>query len=195
MAEIKSTLELVMEKMAAMDDVSDAEFSEEEKIREGMRLGAAYMRGEAVNFVEVIQEKPEQDRSVIQKGAVKALLRNIALPRDEDQKYSADLAMQGLVQIGSGAGDLYGMFGDMKTVFDQYLQHREQLRKQLEDAFAQQMGQMENSLAQQTGMKMKLDASQHPKFQEEWQRILSELNEQYGRALEQQKEQVKARLA
>jgi hypothetical protein len=37
-------------------------------------------------------------------------------------------------------------------------------------------------------MKMKLQPSQHPKFAEEWQRIQVELNDQYGRAVEQYKE-------
>jgi ABC-type transporter MlaC component len=52
------------------------------------------------------------------------------------------------------------------------------------------MGQMEAALAQQTGVAMKLKPSQHPKFQEEWQKVLTQLNDQYGNALNQYKKQV-----
>jgi len=195
MAEIKSTMELVMEKLAALDKISDAELSEEEYLHEGMRIGAAYLRGEEEDLNSAVRERPEKNRPLVLKGAVKTLLRNIVLPRDEDYKQSAEKAMQGLLELGQGAGDLYGIFGDLKTILDQYLQHRAQLRKQLQDAFARQTAQLEDSLAQQTGMNMKIDVSQHPKFREEWQKIQSELNEQYGRALEQQKTFIAERLA
>jgi len=53
---------------------------------------------------------------------------------------------------------------------------------------------MEQSVARQTGVKVRLDASQHPKFQEQWQKVQVDLNGQYGRALEQHKALLKQRL-
>ena len=64
-----------------------------------------------------------------------------------------------------------------------YLQHKEQLRGQIEEQFAQQMGMME----QQAGSQVKLEPDQHPKFAEEWQKVMVQLNEKYGNALDQHK--------
>ena len=54
---------------------------------------------------------------------------------------------------------------------------------------------MEDSIAQQTGMSMKLEPSQHPKFQEEWMKVVDGLNDQYGNVLEQQKAMVEQLLS
>lgn len=188
MAEIKSTMEMVMERAAKMGAAASADLSSEEKVKDGMRLAAAYLRDEITDLAGKLAEYPEQDRKQVQKGAVQTFLRNIVLPRDEDQQKPAEKAMQGLLEIGQAAGELLGVFGGMKKILDQYLQHKEQLKQQLEGQFAQQMEMMEQNLARQTGMAMKLEPSQHPKFQEEWQRIKTELNDQYGRALDQHKE-------
>lgn len=190
MAEIKSTMEMVMERAAKMGAASSAELGSEEKVKDGMRLGAAYLRDEITGLAQKIAEHPERDRKQVQKGAVQTFLRNIVLPRDEDQQKPAEKAMQGLLEVGQSAGELLRVFGDMKKILDQYLQHKEQLKQQLESQFAQQMEMMEQNLSQQTGMAMKLEPSQHPKFQEEWQRIKTEMNDQYGQALDQHKEMV-----
>ena len=126
---------------------------------------------------------------------VAVLLRNIVLPRKTDESDNAEKAMQALREISRDKKELAQVFTEMKSILDRYLSHRDQLKKQLEEQFAQQMMLMEKSLAQQTGMKMKLQPSQHPKFAEEWQRIQVELNDQYGRAIEQYKEFIAKHLA
>jgi hypothetical protein len=189
MAEIKSTMDMVMERAARM--AADAETAGGEELAQaGMRAAAAYLRGEAIDLGAQLAAQPATVLDAWRRGVVQALLRNIFLPREAEQQKGAELAMNGLVQVGQGRGELLALFGEMKKILDQYLQHRHQLKEQLEGHFAQQMGQMEAALAQQTGMAMKLKPSQHPKFQEEWQKILTQLNDQYGNALTQYKQQV-----
>ena len=60
--------------------------------------------------------------------------------------------------------------------------------------FEQQMQMMEQNLAKQTGMQMKLAPSQHPKFQEEWLKVQTELDGQYGKAIDQYKGLIEQRL-
>ena len=109
-------------------------------------------------------------------------------------KMQAEKAMQGLLDVGHGSSDLIEVFSGMKTIIERFLEHQSQLQEQLEAAFSDQMKQMEQSLTQQTGMSVKVDPTMHPKFQEEWQRIQTELNEQYGNALNQNKKLVENRL-
>jgi hypothetical protein len=193
-AEIKSTMEKVMERLAAMGDVSKADAEAEEKRRAGMRLAAAFLRGEEQSLEQAAAERPAADRPLLLEGMVKTLLRNISLPRSEEQRRQAELAIGGMLQISLGGGDLAGVFQEIRTIVGRYLDHRDQLKEQLRTAFAQQMDQMEAGLAKQTGMKLKLDPAQHPKFQEEWQRLQGELSSQYGRALDQHKALIEQRL-
>lgn len=188
MAEIKSTMDMVMERAARMA-AAEAPAGGEEQEKEGMRAAAAYLRGEPVDLAAQLAAKVPVAQGAFRSGVVQAMLRNIFLPREAEQQKGAELAMNGLVMIG-GSSELLAVFGEMKKLLDQYLQHREQYREQLEGHFAQQMGQLEAAMAQKTGMAMKLKPSQHPKFQEEWQRILTQLNDQYGNALKQYKQQI-----
>jgi len=187
MAEIKSTLEKVLERAATMGQASQEELASEEKQKQGMRLAADYLQGQATDFSaaqETIEEEP-----LVRKGLVEVFLRNIILPRDEDQQRTAR-AMQGLIELGRGSAELAAIFSEMKQVLEHYLQHKQEIRNQVEEAFRQQM---EQALAQQTGqagLGMKVDPSLHPKFQEEWSRIKGEVDEQYGQALEQHKNMV-----
>ncbi|MEJ2032685.1 MAG: hypothetical protein P8Y63_06540 [Deltaproteobacteria bacterium] len=194
MAEIKSTMEKVMERLAAMGEVSTSEIVAEEKRRDGMRLAAAFLRGEETDLAKTLAGQPPADQPLLLQGIVRTLLRNIILPRNEDQRLQAEQAINGLLQVSSGGGDLRSMFKEIKSIVDRYLEHRGQLREQLKTAFSQQLDQMEDSLAQQTGMKFKIDPSQHPKFQEEWERLQGELNSQYGRALDQYKTVIEQQL-
>ena len=184
MAEIKSTLEKVLERAAAMGQASKEELASEEKHKQGMRLAADYLQGKAADL-SGSQELIEKE-VLFRKGLVEVFLRNIILPRDEDQQRT-EKAIQGLLELGQNSGELATIFNEMKQVLDHYLQQKKEIRNQVEEAFRQQM---EQAMAQQTGqagLGMKVDPSLHPKFQEEWTRIMGELDEQYSQALNQHK--------
>lgn len=194
MAEIKSTMDMVMERAARMAaGAGDSDYLGEERLKEGMRLGAAFMRGET-GLGEKLGALPSAEKASVRKGAVQALLRNIFLAREAEKQALADKAMHGLIEVGQGDGELLQVLGEMKKILDGYRQHGEQLKEQLEAQFSQQMAMMEQTMAKQTGMAMKLQPSQHPKFQEEWARIQGQLNEQYGKALQQIKDMVEHHL-
>ncbi len=194
MAEIKSTMEMVLERAARMAaGAEETNYLADEQLKEGMRLGAAYMRGEP-GLGEKLAALPSTELGPMRKGAVQALLRNIFLAREPEKQALAEKAMHGLVEIGQGDGELLKILAEMKKILDGYRQHGEQLKTQLEAQFSQQMALMEQNLAKQTGMAMKLQPAQHPKFQEEWARIQGQLNEQYGQALQQLKDLVEHHL-
>lgn len=194
MAEIKSTLEKVMERAASFGTASHEEIQAETTIQEGMKEAAKFFREENVDLAAVLAGRPATQQVPLRNGMVQTLLRNIMLPRETEQLATAEKAMQGLMQISQGSGELQAAFADLKAIMKRYRDHYDQLRKQLEQQFAQQMQMMEQNLAKQTGMKMKLEPAHHPKFKEEWQRVQTELNSQYGKALEQYKELIRKRL-
>ena len=186
MSEIRSTLELVMERAARLEAQADDALEKTAREEDGMRLAAAFMAGKDVDFSAAMAAGSQDDLRLILQGAITAFMRNIVLPRGEEASESSDKAMQGLLQLGQSP-EVLASLGEIKKILEQYNQHRQQLKEQLEMQFAQQMGQLEENLAQQTGMKMQLKPSQHPQFAEEWQKVTSQLNDQYGQALEQHK--------
>jgi hypothetical protein len=194
MTEIKSTMDLVMEKLARMDLKDAPDLQEEELQQEGMRLAAEFLRGEKEELAASLNAAEIGQQRSLRSGMVQALLRNIVLPRNDEQKAAARRAMEGLLAISGGSGDIQAMLQDMDNILERYGEHRKQMRSQLEQAFAQQMGHLEDNLARQTGVSMKLQPSQHPKFQEEWQRLTGDLDDQYGRAIEQYKAEIRQRL-
>ncbi len=195
MAEIKSTMELVMEKLARLGTDTGNELDSEEKIKDGMRLGARFLEGEIQGLDQALNDCPAEDRTLVQKGITRTMLRNIMLPREDDQQRDCERAMHGLLEMTQGTTQMIDICTDMKHTLDRFLAHKDQYRTQLEQAFLSQLGQMEDSISDQTGMAVKLDPSQHPQFQQEWDKVMTSLNEQYGNALEQQKDMVEQVLA
>lgn len=194
MAEIKSTMEMVLERAARMEaeasNVDSTDLLAEETGKDGMRAGAAYMRGEAIDLVAVLDDCPGEAQLHFIEGMADALLRNINLPREDESLDAAGLAMNGLTLVGRNHQDLLPVFADLTKILDQYRKHCEQLKEQLEANFAQMMPQLEEAMAQKTGQMMKLKPSQHPKYQEELQKAMDDLNGQYGRAIDQHKQMV-----
>ncbi len=192
MAEIKSTLEKVMERAASMGRASQEEIQSEERVKEGMRMAADYLQGKEVDFSGILEATGVS--ALVKKGLVQVFLRNITLPRD-DEGQRAEKAMQGLLELAKGSGDLVSVFRDMKGILEHYQQHKKEIHQQVEDAFRQQM---EQAMAQQTGQEglgMKMDPTMHPKFQEEWLKVKSDLDEQYNKVLNQHKELVAQRFS
>ena len=190
MAEIRSTLEMVLERAARMEAEASDIFQDEEKEKQGMRLAAAYLRGEEPELAAILASKPVEEQTHIKKGIVISLLRNITLPREKDEQTATEKAILGLMDLCQDNRELVPVFPEMKSILDRYLSQKEELRGQLEEQFAQQMAMMEQNMAQQTGVQTKMHPSQHPQFAEEWQRIQNDLTEQYGRAIDQYKEHI-----
>ena len=192
MAEIKSTLEKVLERAASMGRASREEMQADVQLKEGMQLAADYLQGKEVDFSQVVEAKNAS--GFLKSGMVQVFLRNISLPRNANLQ-RAERAMQGLLELAKGSGDLVSVFRDMKNILDHYQKHLKEIRQQVEEAFRQQM---EQALSQQTGQKglgLKIDPALHPKFQEEWSKVKVDLDDQYNKVLQQHKELVARRFS
>ncbi len=182
MAEIRSTLEMVLERAEKMGKASSRELQEQEEVREGMQLAASFLAGRQQTIMEILGRQELDKQLCMLRGIVEALLRNITLPRSESN--DSLRAMQGLLEIGGNHSDLVAVFAEVKQIMERYIEHKKQIRQQLETAFQQQLQQ---AAAQQGSGAAAIDPTSYPKFNEEWQRLQGELNTQYGKALEQHK--------
>ena len=195
MAEIKSTMELVLERAARMGKASSEEIANDEAKKTGMQLIAAYLKGKGDSPLQLLSRQDPQQQQAVRRGMVEALLRNIFLPRDDHARKRTEQATRGLLDLAGGAGDIASICQEMQHVIGQYQQHRDQLKSQLEEQMRMQYEQL---LAQQMGGQaegMQIDPTTQPKFQEEWARVEAELDDQYNQALAQYREHLQQRLA
>ncbi len=196
MAEIKSTMDLVMERAARMGKASGEEIQQEDDRKQGMQIAAQFLDNKIDNLLTVLTELDAEKQIAVRLGMVETLLRNIFLHRDDTGKERTEKAANGIMEIGGNAGDLSSICAEIQHILGQYNQHREQLRKQLEE---QVRAQYEQVLAQQeAGMQADtsgLDASLQAKVQEEWANVETQLSSQYNQALDQHKTSLRDRLS
>jgi len=193
MAEIKSTMERVMERVAQMGAATPLELDYETQEKEGMRLAACFMRDEITSFDSTLDALSLKKQTPFKKGIATTLLRNLSLPRNMEHLRTAEKATSGLMVLSGADAQISAVLAEVRQILSRYQQHRDQLRKQLEEAMRQQLQQAMEARA--PGTTMTLAPTMHPQFQEEWQRIVTELDSQYGRALDHHKEGIRALLA
>ncbi len=189
MAEIKSTMELVLERAARIGKATSDEMQHETNVKTGMQITAEYLNEKIPSLKEALNSQDKDIQPAIRKGMLTSLLRNIFLPREEEGTARVNLTLKGIQDLGDTA-DLGAVCGEIQNISGQYGQHRKQLYEQLKEQMRMQLEQL---IAQQTGMPpdgLNIDPTTEPKFKEEWGKIETELDGQYGRALEQYKDQL-----
>ncbi|WP_028583809.1 DUF6657 family protein [Desulfogranum mediterraneum] len=194
MAEIRSTMDLVMEKAARMGKATADEMEQEASRKQGMQLAAEFLNQESESLAECLAQQASSLQVITRKGMLEALLRNLFLARDEEGLQRIDRAIQGIIELGGGAGDLTAICQELQGIISQYDKHRNQYYEQLKEQMRMQIEQM---VAQKTGMPadgLNIDPTTEPQFKEEWSRLEGELNGQYEQALEQYRTQLKQRL-
>lgn len=192
MSEIKSTMELVMARAARIGKASTEELRQEEARQNGIQFAVEYMAGNTQDLLAKLQAQDQNIQVMVLKGMAETILRNIFLPRNDMHQERAEKAVQGIRDLDGGGVSV--ICDEVSNILGGYLQHRDQLRGQLEEQIKMQY---ENLMAHQPEMQragMQIDPTLQPKFQEEWNRVEAELDRQYGNALEQLKLQVKQRL-
>lgn len=189
MAVIKSTLDMVLARADAM--CADApDLPDETQLNEGMKFAASFVNGAVDNIAEKISSLSSGDVPKFAKGVLKTFCRFIALPRGDDQLWKN--ALQGVKDLAAATmptvpPDLVKILDELQSLLGRYKDHAKQLRSQLEEQFAMQIAQMSEAMAKKTGTKMNLRPDQHPKFLEEWAKVVEQLNGQYTHAIEQYK--------
>jgi len=194
MAEIKSTMDLVMERAARIGKASSEDLQRDEAQKKGMQLTAEYLDGTLASLMDTLDSMKEETQSAVRTGMAESLLRNIFLPRDDIQQQRTEKAAQGIIELAGGAGGIETICRELLQIISGYMQHRDELRGQLEEQVKMQYQQILAKQGGQGGEEFKMDSTLLPMFREEWGKIEVELNSRYSAALEQHKTNLKQRL-
>ncbi len=184
MGEIKSTLEIAMEKAEKIGRASKEEIKREELIKQGRRLAARFLQEKDFSLAEELARLEPNDRPLILKGAVDTLLYNIVFPKDEQDLQELRRVLEGLVIIFAQFPEVRKLAQEVEKLLSLYYQHYQQLYEQFKQQFQAQALQMEEALSQQLGAQVKVPPEMTPQFQEEWRKVKDKLQQQFKPQLE-----------
>ncbi len=192
MAEIRSTMDMVMERAAKMAADSKENTVNDAAEKVGMRLAAEHLQKGDGSLMAVLKEQKQEDQLAILKGMSETLLRNIVLPRDEDLLESSMNALQCVAELSSG--EVSNICSEIQQILTQYSQHKEQMMQQIDDAIRNQLKQKLAEQGAELREDVTINPAMHPQYHEEVNRVLTDLNNQYNEALDQRKDMIRQRL-
>jgi hypothetical protein len=188
MAEIRSTMDMVMERAARLAAEAEEGSGDEALANEGMRMAAAFLNGEGENLLEQLKSKAPEEQMIIRGGMARTMLRNILLPRDQEISEQTLLSLNGLQELSGNSTDIATICSELKQILEQYGQHREQVKQQFDESILNQLKMQLQQQGLAVDDEMALNPTMHPQYQEEWSKASAELNNQYNDALDQRKE-------
>ncbi len=194
MGDIKSALEIAMEKVGKLGEATDEERLRWKHVPEGERLAARYLNRDCDLVVELSRYEKNVTRYIIE-GAADILIRNINLPKDDLARRSNTRAMDGLKTIKSDKVGVENVYSKMRRIFNHYTEQGEQQRKQAYQSLKTEFeAKIQQAIQQQLGSPagIKIDVEKQPQFREEWHKIQSQLDMQYLKLLDEYKQELMA---
>jgi len=194
MGDIKSALEIAMEKVEKLEQATEEERLKWQYVPEGEKLAARYLR-EDCNLVIGLGKYEEKVRRYIIEGAGDILIRNIDLPKDDLAKKSNRRAMEGLKSLRSDKVAVENVYSKLRQIFNHYVEQGEQQRKQAYETLKTEFeAKVRQAMQQQLGLTagVKIDVEKQPQFQEEWRQMQAQIDSQYVKLLDEYKQELSA---
>jgi len=186
--EIKSTWEIVMEKLEKIGKASKEELEAAQLKEEAQKLVGKFLRDEVSNlgmeFQNLTKDKTPEQKKEIFKAIVSTLLKNIVLPLTSYQLEDIKKAITGLKQMFATAPEIGRLCEEMEKVVQTYYNHKDAIYTELKKRFNAGVEALEQALSDQMGTEVKINVEDHPQFKEEWGKIKDQLDKEYGRQLE-----------
>lgn len=192
MGDVKSALEIAMEKIEKLGKATDEERLKWKYVPEGERLAARYLKQDCNLAVELSQYE-ETARKYVIEGAGDILVRNINLPRNDLAKRNNKRAMDGLKNLKNDKVAVENAYSKMRRIFNHYTEQGEQQRKQAYESLkAEFEAKLQQAVQQQLGsfLRIRIDVEKQPQFQEEWRKIQTQLDSQYLKLLDEYKREL-----
>ena len=194
MDDIKSALEIAMEKAEKLGKATDEERLKWKYVPEGEKLAAKYIKQDC-NLVAELSKYEENVTRYVKEGAVDILVRNINLPRNDLARRNNKRVMDGLKTVKSDKVGVENIYTKLRRIFEYYMETGEQQRKQAYEALKTDFeARMQQAVQQQLGPVpgIKIDVEREPQFQEELRKIQAQLDSQYIKLLDEYKQELRS---
>jgi len=194
MGEIKSAIEIAMEKAEGLGKATDEERLKWEYVPEGERLAARYLKQDC-NLVAELSQYEEKIKKYVIQGVADILIRNINLPKNNLVKRTNKKAMDGLKIVKSDKASVENVYSKIRRIFEHYVGQGEQQKKQAYESLkAEFEARIKQAIQQQLGsfVGIRIDVERQTQFQEEWRKLLIQLDSQYVMLLDEYKQELSA---
>jgi hypothetical protein len=192
MGEIKSAFDKAMERVEKIGEASEEEVMKWKYIPEGQKLAVIYLKEEC-NLSAELDKCEDKAKPFVAQGIEDVLLRNINLPANDFAKRNNKKAMEGTKVLKRDKAGLENIYSKIRRIFSHYEQEGEQQRRQSYEMLKQDFQvKIKQAMQQQGGLPMgaKIDIERQPQFQEEWRRVLIQLDSQYHKLLGEYKKEI-----
>jgi hypothetical protein len=194
MSDIKSAREIAMEKVAKLGEVTEEERLRWKYVPEGEKLAAIYLK-QKLNLATELGKHDEKVVIYIKEGISEILIRNINLPQSDAIRTNNKKAMDGLKELKKDKIGVENIFSRIRNIFTHYTEQGEQQRKQAyEQLKAEFSAKVQQAMQQQLGTTagLNIDIESQPQFQEEWRKLLVQMDTQYIKLLNEYKQELSA---
>lgn len=192
--EIKSAREIALEKIAALDAVTEDDRLKWKYVPEGEHLALKYIKDEQ-DIAAALSSYAGGAQAYVRSGAEEVLLYNIQLPINETVQGRNKKAMDGILSVKKDKNAATKLLNQMKQILGHYTDQGAEQRKQTYEALKGQFeAKLKKVVSKQFGSKADTDlgisVETLPQFQEEWRRTAAQMDEQYIKLLEEFKREL-----
>jgi hypothetical protein len=189
---IKSALEIAKEKVEKLGEATEEERLKWKHVPEGEQVAARYLKEDG-DLVAELSRYQGNVRKYIIEGATEILIRNMSLPKNDIAERNSRKAMDGLKLLKSDKVSVENTYSRIRNLFNHYTEQGEQQRKQAYESLRTEFeAKIQQAMQQQlsSSMGVKIDVEKQPQFQQEWRKILTQLDSQYLNLLSEYKREL-----
>ena len=179
--DIKSAREIAMEKVAQLGDATPEERLRWKYQPEGEVLAAKYLKDDE-NLVAGVSRYEDKVKPYVKAGAAEVLVRTIALPKNDFIKNANRKAMEGIRLLKNDKTQVENIFSRIRQLFTHYSdQGEKQKRQALQSLKIDFEARIRPEIEKQMGTLggANIDVERLPQFQQEWRKVLNQLDSQY----------------
>lgn len=187
---IKTALEKALERAAAMPEISDSKLKEMDYFPKGQAIAGKYLH-QGADIGPMLANFEQDNLPYVKQGIMDTLLKNLNLPTDEATLNTAKRALEAFYYIKADHHGLAQIIGEVEQLFLYYQQIVEQAKASVKAQLMPKFQALQEQLSAQYGSQIELDIEKQPDFHNELAKVLKQLNQRFGSAMEEVKEKLK----
>jgi hypothetical protein len=189
-AEIKSALELALEKAEQYGRASKEDLRQDKFKEQGRQWAVQYLKEEEVDLEKELAGLPPEGQASARLAMREVFLRNVTLPKDETIDARQIRALEGVMVSANDKKGMARAKQEIDQLLQQFLMARNSAFQQLKTQFSHTLGNYTRALEAQMRTKVNLEVENLPEFQQEWRKFEGQLWNQFEPVLEDRKRQM-----
>ncbi|MEJ2070998.1 MAG: hypothetical protein P8X65_10475 [Syntrophobacterales bacterium] len=190
MAEIKSALELALEKAEQYGRATKEDLLQDKYKEQGRQWAVQYLKEEEIDLEKELAVLSPEAQPLARVAMKEVFLRNITFPKEETIDSRLNKALEGIMVVATNKKAMGRIKQEIDQLLQQFLMARNTALQQMKNSFMQTLGNYTRALEAQLKTKVRLDVENLPEFQQEWRKFEGNLLDQFEPVLEDRKQQM-----